>query len=74
MLQVYYLNLKNSNLTAMKSCLSIHQTNLALLSPQQRSLMLGIVVGFDGTSKVDANNIATDIREQNFSKAEGIET
>lgn len=77
MLQVYYLNLKNSNLTEMKPCFSI-SINSTLLSPQQRSPMLGIVVVSDGTnfgrtSKVDANNIA-DIRERNFSKAEGIKT
>jgi hypothetical protein len=67
MLQVYYLNLKNSNLPAMKPCSFIHSLNLTLLSPQQRSPMLGIIGVWDGTnfswagnlaSKVDAKNIA----------------
>jgi hypothetical protein len=77
MLQVYYLNLKNSNLPQMKPCLSEYQLHLSLLS--QRSPMLGTGVFFDRTSdrpsKVNgSNNLATEIREQNFYQAEGIRT
>jgi len=76
MLQVYYLNLKNSNLPQMKPCLSAYQLHLSLLS--QRSPMLGTGIFFDRTSdrtsKVNGSNVATDIREQNFYQAEGIRT
>jgi hypothetical protein len=76
MLQVYYLNLKNSNLTQMKPCLSEYQLHLSLLS--QRSPMLGTGVFFDRisdrTSKVNGSMVATDIRERNFNQAEGIRT
>ncbi len=77
MLQVYYLNLKNSNLTEMKPCLPISISS-SLLSPQHQLPMLGLVVVSDGTnlglaSTLGAKNFA-DIRERNFSKAEGIKT
>jgi hypothetical protein len=78
MLQVYYLNLENSNLPQMKPCLSAYQLHLSFFF-SQRSLMLRAGIFFDGTSdrpsKVNgSNNLATDIREHNFNQAEGIQT